>query len=463
MLCDRLSHLRSCVFDKHAHKLPSILKALIRFSGRSLSFNLELSRYQPSFHLLDQNEISCHKVWIHKNLVKSPTKSLFDDLDQAEARSPSSCEYISITGLFWQYHKGLLRRTLDYCFAVLCFFVIQLTSLSPWTALVGFTTNLFNKMISGPGRVKHDFVVEKEGSSELTFCLEWTGVKVVIICRLLSLWNEADETVQQTSLVVVGRGPEIYPLFDCVEFPTMTMDHGFLSSYPMFHHLLLSCGLKCFSPKMILEGLEAESIVSTTASTDYAWKCLVQEFSLPLFSTYSNKLELENAFVKQSLRNVLLSSDPRTTRNDIAIHPSPKIIVSLMDLELMLRLRPPESLHVSVMCFLVLVHQSLHPYLLGNSMTSEVEQIVQLVCTSSSLIMIRVYVRTAYMDFKDALPQLLPFDFSVKGIVGNMRRHEDYLLVKAFRWSIFEPAAMILLCIWLSVEDVLTGVDMMNE
>ncbi|GKD80588.1 hypothetical protein Tco_1347427, partial [Tanacetum coccineum] len=27
----------------------------------------------------------------------------------------------------------------------------------------------------------------------------------------------------------------------------------------------------------------------------------------------------------------------------------------------------------------------------------------------------------------------------------------------------FEPTAMILLCIWLSVEDVLTGVDMMNE
>ncbi|GJY74166.1 hypothetical protein Tco_0478597 [Tanacetum coccineum] len=27
----------------------------------------------------------------------------------------------------------------------------------------------------------------------------------------------------------------------------------------------------------------------------------------------------------------------------------------------------------------------------------------------------------------------------------------------------FEPAAIILLCIWLSVEDVLTGVDMMND
>ncbi|GJV40446.1 hypothetical protein Tco_1418886 [Tanacetum coccineum] len=35
-------------------------------------------------------------------------------------------------------------------------------------------------------------------------------------------------------------------------------------------------------------------------------------------------------------------------------------------------------------------------------------------------------------------------------------------LVQA-RWRSFRTAAMILLCIWLSVEDVLTGVDMMNE
>ncbi|GJT33869.1 hypothetical protein Tco_0924288 [Tanacetum coccineum] len=39
----------------------------------------------------------------------------------------------------------------------------------------------------------------------------------------------------------------------------------------------------------------------------------------------------------------------------------------------------------------------------------------------------------------------------------------EYLPGPSIGGRSFEPAAMILLCIWLSVEDVLTGVDMMNE
>ncbi|GJU75287.1 hypothetical protein Tco_1272357 [Tanacetum coccineum] len=48
-------------------------------------------------------------------------------------------------------------------------------------------------------------------------------------------------------------------------------------------------------------------------------------------------------------------------------------------------------------------------------------------------------------------------------IVENANATENIFLVHALGWTSFEPAAIILLCIWLSVEDVLTGVDMMNE
>ncbi|GJQ96745.1 hypothetical protein Tco_0007884 [Tanacetum coccineum] len=51
------------------------------------------------------------------------------------------------------------------------------------------------------------------------------------------------------------------------------------------------------------------------------------------------------------------------------------------------------------------------------------------------------------------------------GVYGPSKMHflrySPFDLVSSGRS--FEPAAMILLCIWLSVEDVLTGVDMMNE
>ncbi|GKE32235.1 hypothetical protein Tco_1451557 [Tanacetum coccineum] len=55
-----------------------------------------------------------------------------------------------------------------------------------------------------------------------------------------------------------------------------------------------------------------------------------------------------------------------------------------------------------------------------------------------------------------------PLDF-----VSMYRRkrdlHCEYLPGPSIGGRYFEPTAMILLCIWLSVEDVLTGVDMMNE
>ncbi|GJZ91132.1 hypothetical protein Tco_0663059 [Tanacetum coccineum] len=55
-----------------------------------------------------------------------------------------------------------------------------------------------------------------------------------------------------------------------------------------------------------------------------------------------------------------------------------------------------------------------------------------------------------------------PFDL-VSRYQEKIERHSEYLLGPSIGGRSFEPAAMILLCIWLSVEDVLTGVDMMNE
>ncbi|GKB82025.1 hypothetical protein Tco_0948920 [Tanacetum coccineum] len=47
-------------------------------------------------------------------------------------------------------------------------------------------------------------------------------------------------------------------------------------------------------------------------------------------------------------------------------------------------------------------------------------------------------------------------------IVENVNATEN-IFCPSIGGRSFKPAAMILLRIWLSVEDVLTGVDMMNE
>ncbi|GKF99102.1 hypothetical protein Tco_0297885 [Tanacetum coccineum] len=53
--------------------------------------------------------------------------------------------------------------------------------------------------------------------------------------------------------------------------------------------------------------------------------------------------------------------------------------------DIMFAVRPPESLPCNCNVLPILIHQSLHPYLLANQLAQlEVEHLVQLVCTSSS-------------------------------------------------------------------------------
>ncbi|GKB05391.1 hypothetical protein Tco_0833586, partial [Tanacetum coccineum] len=170
--------------------------------------------------------------------------------------------------------------------------------------------------------------------------------------------------------------------------------------------------------------------------------------------------------------------------------------------------RPPKFLPCSCNVLPFPVHQSLHPCLLANQLAQlEVEHLFQLICTSSSspcdtrsmaqrsairfALLANLSERISLTSFLKMLQNVKPAIVDIEcmriGLVlpasscaatGGMfsaastaamsnRRNAgtatgEYLPGPRIGGRSFD-GAMILLCLWLSVEDVLTGVDMMNE